>query len=476
MSTDRLEELKKVIVLKDLPEEQLKWVSDHFEYKEYEDGELLIRTGQAMDKLWLISEGRAPFYLDVNGKLVHYFTFENAPGSGGAGGLLPYSRMTHAPGNTYAAGKVKSFWLHKDHFTEMERVSPLLIQRLIASMTERARAFATMKLQQEKIGALGQLSAGIAHELNNPAAAISRISEELDKKLNLNYELTEKMIEHHVNPEHIQTIYRLSFSKEAEPKIKQTATKRIQAEDAIADWLNEHGYKQNLLATDVFVESGFTKTDFENIFTNSGKEEFEYLSQWLENLLTSRQLIKDLGEASKRISNLVGAIKGHVHMDRSSEQQPTNIHNDIDNTLTLLGYKLSEKNIEVVKRYCGNLREVPAFIGELNQVWTNLIDNAIYAMDKGGTLTIETACGEKNIKVCVIDSGKGIPPEIVSRIFDPFFTTKKVGEGIGIGLNLVSRIIQNHDGEIKVNSVPGRTEFTVRIPFGGKEIPDTVTS
>ena len=186
--------------------------------------------------------------------------------------------------------------------------------------------------------------------------------------------------------------------------------------------------------------------------------------QWLENLLSSTRIIKDLDEASTRISNLVGAIKSHVQMDRTNELQPTNIHTDIENTLTLLGYKLRDKNISVKKSFCEGLPEVQAYVGELNQVWTNIIDNAIYAVEKNGEIIIETSCDNTNINVKIIDNGAGIPEQILSRIFDPFFTTKKVGEGTGIGLDLVNRIIKRHKGEIKVNSQPGRTEFTICIP------------
>jgi len=131
----------------------------------------------------------------------------------------------------------------------------------------------------------------------------------------------------------------------------------------------------------------------------------------------------------------------------------------------LLGFKLREKNIEVIKRFCDDMPDVPAYVGELNQVWTNLVDNAIFAMEKNGTLMIETVCTDKNITVAVIDNGGGIPHDILSRIFDPFFTTKKTGEGTGIGLDIVNRIVTKHHGEIKVNSEPGRTEFSVCIPL-----------
>jgi signal transduction histidine kinase len=151
-------------------------------------------------------------------------------------------------------------------------------------------------------------------------------------------------------------------------------------------------------------------------------------------------------------------------MDRTNELQPTNIHTDIENTLTLLGYKLRDKNISVNKSFCEGLPEVQAYVGELNQVWTNIIDNAIYAVEKNGEIIIETSCDNTNINVKIIDNGAGIPEQILSRIFDPFFTTKKVGEGTGIGLDLVNRIIKRHKGEIKVNSQPGRTEFTICIP------------
>ena len=214
------------------------------------------------------------------------------------------------------------------------------------------------------------------------------------------------------------------------------------------------------------------------------EEETNTLIQNLENLLKEnkasidvsqvygkRQLtyeikkFKDLAEASTRISNLVTSIKSHVHMDRTNEKQPTDIHKDIENTLTLLGYKIRDKNITLKKSFCEDLPEIPAHVGELNQVWTNIIDNAIYAVSRDGKIDIETRCDEKNVNVWIIDNGSGIPSDIQTRIFDPFFTTKKVGEGTGIGLDIVQRIIKSHEGEIKVHSIPGRTEFHICLPI-----------
>ena len=168
-------ELRKVIALRDLPEKDLQWILDHGEYKEYEDGAIASRTGEPIDYMWMILEGKGNFYLDISGRLVHYYTFENNDKTGGVGGLLPYSRMKTAPGFTFIVGKGRIFLLHKKYFQQLEQLNPAFIQRLIGYMTERARAFATLQLQQEKVNELGKLSAGIAHELNNPASAITRI-------------------------------------------------------------------------------------------------------------------------------------------------------------------------------------------------------------------------------------------------------------------------------------------------------------
>jgi len=474
-----IDELRNVVSLRDQSDELLRWIIDHSEYREYEDGGLLRKFGEPVDEMYFLLEGGINFYMNVNGRQVYYFSFANDSVSGGVSGLLPYSRMKTSPGYSYAVGQLRSLMLHKKYFPELEQLSPDLIQRLIGYMTERARLFATIQLQHEKVNALGKLSAGIAHELNNPAAAINRISAELNKRLKLNYELTERLLAHQVSAEHVQSITKLVEAKLQTARAKISAMERIEFEDEIDDWLQDRGLNGNRELAETFAEAGFSIGDLEKIEDNS-REDLPQLVYWLENLLSSHRIISDLAEASTRISTLVSAIKSHVHMDRTNELQPTNIHKDIDNTLTLLGYKLREKNITVNKSYCNNLVDIPAYVGELNQVWTNIIDNALYAMERNGELTIETSCDGKSVKVKIIDNGSGIPKEIMSRIFDPFFTTKKVGQGTGIGLDIVNRIIKHHDGDIKVESMPGRTEFSICIPVvstAAEEIkPQNVTS
>ena len=466
MQSGTIEELKKVICLSDLSQEHLQWIFDHSNYVEYEDGSVIMKTGETPEFMVFIFEGSVSFYMNKNGTLVHYFNFTNDSVTGGVTGLLPYSRMKTSPGTSIAVGKLRAFWMHKDYFHDLEQLNPDFIQRLIGYMTERARSFATTQLQHEKVNALGNLAAGIAHEFNNPAAAIDRISSELEKRLVRNYSLTERLLFHQISAEYIQNMQDMVETKEKEmvKEKKLSPLQRMEKEDEITHWLERTGLLGNHLVGETFAEAGFTSDELEKIRGNVGKEAFIQVLHWLENLLSSQRIMKDLKEASTRITHLVGAIKSHVHMDRTNELHPTDLHNDIENTLTLLGYKLRDKNITIKKSFCANLPAIPAYVGELNQVWTNIIDNAIFAMSQNGELTIETTCDKKYVNVKIIDNGSGIPKEIISRVFDPFFTTKKMGEGTGIGLDLVNRVIKHHKGEIKVNSIPGRTEFIICIP------------
>lgn len=460
-------DLKSVIALQDVPDKDLEWIVDHCVYKTYADGDVLVKTGEAMDHMVFTLEGGSDFYLDVNGKLVHYFKFENSPFTGGVGGVLPYSRMKVAPGYNIANGNLRIVAFHKSHFHELEELNPDLIQRLIGYMTERARYFATQQSQQEKVSALGKLAAGIAHELNNPAAAINGIASELTRRLQSNFDLTEKLLCCNIGADHIKALRDMVVAKEKarESKPKLSAMQRMAKEDEFDDWFDQNGFIDKHQTAEALSDIGIEIEDLEAIRTDVGNDAFVHVLRWLENILSSSRILHDLDDASSRISKLVGAIKSHVHMDRTSGVQLTNLNSDIDNTLTLLGYKLRGKNITVNKVYSDHLPEVEAFVGELNQVWTNIIDNAIYAMDKNGQLTIETCFNAKDATVKIIDNGAGIPKDIVTKIFDPFFTTKKVGDGTGIGLDIVQRIVKQHNGDIRVNSIPGKTEFQICIPI-----------
>ena len=218
MQPATIEDLKKVIACSDLPDEQLQWILDHSTFHEYADGDLIAKYGETADGMWISLEGKIAFYMYLNGHQVYYFTFENNNVTGGVGGLMPYSRMKTYPGYSYALGAVKLLRINKSYFAELELLNADWIQKLIGYMTERAKAFATTQLQHEKVNALGNLAAGIAHELNNPAAAIRCISDELTKRLNRNYELTKKLLICNMTPDHLQKIRTLVEQKEREPQ------------------------------------------------------------------------------------------------------------------------------------------------------------------------------------------------------------------------------------------------------------------
>lgn len=458
-----IEELKKVHALKDLPDEHLQWILDRSVYEERNDGDIVVKNGDPIDEMYFFIEGKMNFYMNVNGKLVYYHSTENDELTGGVTGLLPYSRLKNSPGNGYVAGKARSIKLHKKYFQELEQLNPELIQKLIGYMTERARAFATTQMQQEKVSALGKLAAGIAHEMNNPAAAIDRISEELDKRWKQNFELTEALLKYNIAPEILKRIRETASNKNS-AKNKITPLERMQMEDELNDWMSEKGINCRNEVAETFTDAGFSPADLEMINSEVDVEACQHIFDWLENLLSSERLIKDLEDASERISMLVDAIKSHVQMDRAGELYRTDIHKDLEDTLILLGYKIRDKNISIKKNFCEDMPEVEVYVGELNQVWTNIIDNAIFAVPKNGEIEIETECDKKNVTVRITDNGTGIPKEIISRVFDPFFTTKKVGEGTGIGLDIVRNVIARHKGDVKVNSKPGKTEFIISVP------------
>ena len=465
MPSATIDDLKKVVALSDLPDEHIQWILDRSEYFEFSDGEMIAKYGQPADMMWFLWEGRVAFYMFQNGREVHYFTFENNSTSGGIGGILPYSRMKTYPGSSYAVGVVKLIRLNKKHFPELEALNPDFIQRLIGFMTERARAFATMQMQQEKVNALGNLAAGIAHELNNPAAAISGISGELQNRLDRNYDLTKNLLFCTISATQLESIKSLVTAKEnsMEKVVRLGALQRMEKEDEMADWMEKNGIASRETA-ETFTEAGFSPDEMNEMLKLLGAAPFTQVIPWLENLVSSRRIIKDLSGASAHISRLVGSIKSHVHMDRANDMQVTNVHKGIEDTLTLLGFKIREKSIEVIRNFEPDLPEIPAYIGELNQVWTNLIDNAIFALPKNGRITIDTGHDARNVYVSITDNGSGIPKEIQTQIFDPFFTTKKVGEGTGIGLDIVSRVVKRHNGEISLTSEPGKTKFKICLP------------
>ena len=454
--------LKELPVFRQIPEEHLQWLLDNSEIHDLKTGEFLFKKGDTADYMYLILDGQLDISMDQNGKYKFLFSMKK----GEITGLLPFSRLKTAGGNGIAHVPTTVLSLHRKHFPEMDRISPEMVQELVALMTDRVREFTRTQQQNEKLVALGRLSAGLAHELNNPAAAIVRSSAEL---LRIHHTVPEKfkrVITMRVLPEQVDQVNAILFEKINNGlRTDLSLLERNNLEEEITTWLEEKNVEEGYLLSETFVESGLTLADLEAINTIlDGKHLPEFLD-WIANTLNTEKVICDIQAASKKISELVKAVKTYSHMDRGQEKEKTNIQSGIASTLTMLNHKLKTKNIQVVQNFAEDLPPISAFVGELNQVWTNLIDNAIDAMPDGGTLTITAEPSGEMVKVSIADTGQGIPAEAIDRIFEPFFTTKPIGKGTGLGLDIVNKIIMHHNADIKVKSEPGQTVFTLCFPI-----------
>ena len=235
----------------------------------------------------------------------------------------------------------------------------------------------------------------------------------------------------------------------------------------MGEWLDNRGVADAWVLAGALVDAGVTDADLESVGQLVPTGAVAGAVRWIETLVDATRLAHDIRAASARISELVQSVKVYSHMDRAGDKEAVDLREGLDSTLVMLGHKLKKKNLRLEREYAADLAKVPAYPGELNQVWTNLLDNAIDAAPEGGLIRVEAARDSAtSAAVRVIDNGAGVPAEIQSRIFEPFFTTKPVGQGTGLGLDIVERIVvQQHGGTVGVESEPGRTVFTVRLPL-----------
>jgi signal transduction histidine kinase len=458
--------LKTFEALKNVPDDQLQWLIDNSKEHLLQDGDELTIKGQQISGPHFIINGRIALFMDQNGSRREIATFNR----GDITGYLPYSRAIIVPGNSHAIGEVHLLTFPTERIREMIREKFELTQALVHVMSNRVRDFTALQQQNEKMMALGKLSAGLAHELNNPASAIVRDSVSLIEHLRMEPQSFKKVIAIQMDATQVDAVndelFRLLALKDRPRLSLKEKTKR---EEELTDWLDEHNVENSYDVAENFVDFGFGVDTLETFCKNIPANYCSPVFNWISNLLVTERMVEDIQESSRRIADLVTSVKTFTHMDRGSDKQYADIHTGIRNTLTMLGYKIKKGNITVVEDYDETLPPVKALIGELNQVWTNLIDNALDAMETNGkgTLTIKTEKNREFVQVFIIDDGPGIPQDIRSKIFDPFFTTKEMGKGTGMGLEVVQRIVHQHNGSIKVKSSSGKTEFIVCFPIDG---------
>ncbi|MHA6795466.1 ATP-binding protein [Pseudonocardia bannensis] len=320
--------------------------------------------------------------------------------------------------------------------------------------------------QRERLLALGSLSAGLTHELNNPAAAAVRATAALRERVAGMRQKLGLIAAGPFDRATLETLIRLQ-NDAVERVAKAPALSPIEAgdgEDAVADWLDDHRITGGWNLAPTFVQAGLDVEWLDRVAQTVDDEVLEGAVRWLNYTVETEMLMSEIEDSTTRISTLVGAATQYSQMDRAPHRT-CDVHELLDSTLVMLGRKIGD-GVRVVKDYDRTLPPVPVYAAELNQVWTNLIDNAVAAMAGTGTLTVRTAADGDRLLVEIGDTGPGIPDGIRDRIFEPFFTTKPVGDGTGLGLDISWRIVVNrHHGDLRVESVPGDTRFQVRLPL-----------
>jgi signal transduction histidine kinase len=330
-----------------------------------------------------------------------------------------------------------------------------------------------LEQQREKLMALGKLSAGLAHELNNPAAAVRRTAAGLATRLEAQRDRVLRLLRGGGDAASIDAVEKLRQELRERQAPKLTSLEESEREEAILDWLEERDVDEAWELAPAFMAAGVTDEDLERCSAEIAPGLLPDAIAWLGGGLAADRMAAEIDASAVRISDLISSVKSYSQMDRSPEHKPTDIHAGLESTLMMYAHALAGKNVRVRRSYSESLPEVTANPGELNQVWSNLIDNAIDAMSQGGELVVETDLDEWNAMVRIVDDGSGIPDEVRSRIFEPFFTTTDVGEGTGLGLDIALRIVRLHRGQIEVESRPGRTAMTVCLPIDASAPPES---
>jgi signal transduction histidine kinase len=351
-------------------------------------------------------------------------------------------------------------------FRQIFAAAPPFGTKVLQTAAERMQGYATMRHQQEKLAALGKLSAGLAHELNNPASAARRAADTLREALPTLQARALRLCKLGLDGDQIDRLaaYQAAIVGRQDGQAPLSSLDRSDREDELGDWLDDRAVPGAYDLAAPLVAAGITPGELEDLVADLDPAAAAEALAWLAESASADGLLGEIEVSSRRIAELVGAVKSYSYMDQGPVQE-VDINRDLENTLTVLGHKL-KKGVTVERHYAPSLPLIMGRGGELNQVWTNIIANAIEAMSYKGTLRVITRCEHDFVMVEVADDGPGIAREIQPRIFEPFFTTKGVGKGTGLGLDISYRIIKQHNGTIEVQSQPGNTRFIVRLPVG----------
>ncbi len=462
------DELRTLFLFESLEPDQLTWLCERGRVESRTAGSAVFTEGATATCFFVLLAGTITMQRRVEGTDVEITrTSQRGVYSGATQAFMP-SEDQQRYLNTVLAVTDATFWvIDADAFGREIRVWFPMAMHMLEGLTIGFRSSQLIVGQRERLLSLGRLSAGLTHELNNPAAAAVRATAALRERVSRMRRKLAHLASGRVDPQALVALTDLQESAvEQMVKAEKLSPMAVSdAEDALSDWLDDHDVAGAWDLAPTLVAAGVSTDLLDEIAETMPADLLPDGIHWVAYALDTEQLMNEIEDSTTRISTLVGAAKQYSQMDRATAQD-IDVRDGLISTMVMLGHKIKEAGLTVVKDLDPDLPRIPAHPAELNQVWTNLIDNAVQAMPDGGTLSVRTSREDSCVLVEIGDTGAGVPKQLQAKIFEPFFTTKPVGEGTGLGLDISYRVVtQHHGGDLRVVSVPGDTRFQVRLPL-----------